>query len=79
MNTPELVGECAYINNDYPKLFIPDRLWQTTLKKESKLNCKWLNYLLNTEIYRKTIKGLALKEYIQNSFLSILRKIFTMR
>lgn len=59
MNTPELVGECAYINSDYPMLFIPDRLWQTTLKKESKLNCKWLNYLLNTEIYRKTIKGLA--------------------
>lgn len=59
MNTPELVGECAYINSDYPNLFIPDRLWQTTLKRESTLNCHWLNYLLNTEKYRKIIKGLA--------------------
>lgn len=27
MNTPELVGECGYVDRDYPFLFIPDRLY----------------------------------------------------
>lgn len=59
MNTPELVGQCAYVDKDYNNLYIPDRLWQTQLKKESKLNCQWLNYLFNTERYRKIITDLA--------------------
>ena len=29
MNTPELVGSCAFVEKDYPNLFLPDRLWQT--------------------------------------------------
>ncbi len=28
MNTPELVGACGYVEQDYPNLFLPDRLWQ---------------------------------------------------
>jgi type I restriction enzyme S subunit len=27
MNTPDLVGECGYVEKDYPNLFLPDRLW----------------------------------------------------
>ena len=26
MNTPELVGACGYVEQDYPNLFLPDRL-----------------------------------------------------
>ena len=32
MNTPELVGACGYVQNNYPNLFLPDRLWQITFK-----------------------------------------------
>jgi type I restriction enzyme S subunit len=28
MNTPELVGACGYVENDYNNIFLPDRLWQ---------------------------------------------------
>ncbi|MGB4588045.1 MAG: restriction endonuclease subunit S, partial [Clostridiaceae bacterium] len=59
MNTPELVGECGYVEKDYSTIFLPDRLWQTTLSRNSNLNCKWLNYMLNTYKYRKIIKDAA--------------------
>lgn len=59
MNTPDLVGACAYIDKDYKDLYIPDRLWQTTSKINSKLDIKWLNYLLNSRKYRKIIKDMA--------------------
>ncbi len=28
MNTPELVGACGYVNEDYDNIYLPDRLWQ---------------------------------------------------
>lgn len=59
MNTPELVGECGYVDKDYDTIFLPDRLWQTSLSKNSDLNCSWLNYILNTHYYRNLIKGFA--------------------
>ena len=48
MNTPDLVGECGYVDRDYPFLFIPDRLWQTNFKQNSTMNCKWLSYVLSS-------------------------------
>ena len=59
MNTPELVGECGYVENDNEKIFLPDRIWQTVLKQGSQLNCKWLNYVLNTSQLRQYIKNAA--------------------
>lgn len=32
MNTPALVGANAFVNKDYPNLFLPDRLWATKIK-----------------------------------------------
>ncbi|MDL2207846.1 restriction endonuclease subunit S [Desulfovibrio sp. OttesenSCG-928-F20] len=59
MNTPDLVGECGFVCHTHNNIFLPDRIWQSTLHKDSKLNCKWLTYLLNTNKYRATIKNAA--------------------
>ncbi|UCS95293.1 restriction endonuclease subunit S [Echinicola marina] len=57
MNTPDLVGEIAYVNRDYPYLFIPDRLWLT--KTNSDINVKWLSYLLITPKQRSIISSIG--------------------
>jgi len=59
MNTPALVGECGYIDKDYPLLFLPDRLWQTIFRDKQSICVLWLNFLLNTETYKKIIKDSA--------------------
>ena len=33
MNTPELVGACGYVDESYENIFLPDRLWQVSIKK----------------------------------------------
>ena len=51
MNTPALVGECGYIDKDYSYLFLPDRLWQTIIRKEAGVNVRWLAYQRPSWIY----------------------------
>ncbi len=34
-NTEILVGECGYVDRDYPDLLLPDLLWQIELKEEA--------------------------------------------
>jgi hypothetical protein len=58
MNTPDLVGESGYIDKNYPNLFLPDRLWMTHFRKDSKICVKWLAYLLNTRTYKQKSKAL---------------------
>jgi type I restriction enzyme S subunit len=43
MNTPELVGKSAYIFNDFPSIYLPDRLWQTE-KTDLAHSVLWLSY-----------------------------------
>jgi type I restriction enzyme S subunit len=77
MNTLDLVGECGYVEKDYPNLFLPDRLWMTRFKRESKINVKWLSYLLNYKEYKMKIKESAtgtsgsMKNISKGSLLSI--------
>lgn len=77
MNTPDLVGECGYVERTYDNLFLPDRLWQTRFHDESQIDVKWLNYLLNTTYYRLQIKNIAtgtstsMKNIAQGAFLSM--------
>lgn len=59
MNTPELVGECGYVEKAFENIFLPDRLWQTRFYVESNINVQWLNYLLNESRYKSKIKGVA--------------------
>ena len=59
MNTPELVGECAYVPCDAPQIYLPDRIWQTNFKKDVDISAKWLSYLLSSKKYRSIIQNCA--------------------
>lgn len=57
MNTPSLVGACAYCDSSKDNIFLPDRLWRVTLK--TSVDGRWLNYLLNTSAYQDRLHLLA--------------------
>ncbi|WP_421879784.1 restriction endonuclease subunit S [Marinoscillum sp.] len=57
MNTPELVGELGYIDQDFMNLFIPDRLWMTNTTSD--IDTQWLTYLLVTPRMRYMISSIA--------------------
>jgi type I restriction enzyme S subunit len=59
MNTPALVGECGYIEHDYPSLFLPDRLWMTRHEGRKPTCIRWLAYLLSFGSFNRAIKESA--------------------
>ena len=59
MNTIDLVGECGYVDSDYPYLFVPDRLWMTRFRKDAEVSARWLSYTLSSERYRDLLKAAA--------------------
>lgn len=59
MNTPNLVGECGYVDADYPKMFLPDRLWMTKKRSGSQCNIRWLSYVLSSDFYANKLRELA--------------------
>lgn len=59
MNTPDLVGESGFVSKDYPKLFLPDRLWSTRFRARSTTDVKWLSYLLSSTENKRRIKSAA--------------------
>ncbi|MGL4501321.1 MAG: restriction endonuclease subunit S [Planktothrix sp.] len=77
MNTPDLVGECGYVEKDYPYLFLPDRLWITRFKKDIKVSVRWLAYILSYGNFNKAIKNTAtgtsgsMKNIAKDKFLQI--------
>jgi len=58
-NTPELVGACVFIDNDYPNRYLPDKLWQTVPKEGFKFEMKWLAYFLASPWVRYRLSNLA--------------------
>ncbi|OED37902.1 hypothetical protein AB833_21735 [Chromatiales bacterium (ex Bugula neritina AB1)] len=56
MNTPDLVGECGYVDKDYDNLFLPDRLWITSFYEDKNVSGLWLASLLSSSRYRKAVK-----------------------
>lgn len=77
MNTPELVGECGYVDKTYDNIFLPDRLWQTQFYPKTDVDARWLSYLLNEPRYKWKIKGVAtgtsnsMKNISKEAFLNI--------
>lgn len=59
MNTPDLVGECGHVEQDYPLLFMPDRLWMTRFAPGNRVNVRWLAYVLSSSEYKERIKSTA--------------------
>ena len=77
MNTPQLVGESAYVPTSYSHVFLPDRLWQT-LKLPGDPTCiQWLGYVIQSKEFREAITGGAtgtsgsMKNISQNFFLGL--------
>jgi len=77
MNTPTLVGEVGYVDDNYLNLFLPDRLWQTKYKDEISIDGKWLSYILSFPSVANKIKETAtgtsnsMKNISKGSFLSV--------
>jgi len=57
MNTPELVGACAYVWNVYNNTYLPDRLWRIKIKENINPIFLWFN-LISKDV-RAQIKGFA--------------------
>ena len=57
MNTPEWVGAAGYVAEDYPSLYLPDRLWQ--IKTKSSLLAKYLWYYLQFSGLKSWISVIA--------------------
>lgn len=77
MNTPALVGACAYSDTEIGNIFLPDRLWKAMPSNNEVINMKWLNYVLNQKSYKDIIRKNAggtsnsMKNISQDNFLRI--------
>jgi type I restriction enzyme, S subunit len=58
MNTPNLVGESGYVAEDYPNLFLPDRLWQISFD-ENRVFVPFMSLLLATKEARHALSSMA--------------------
>jgi len=58
-NTIDLVGTVAYIEKDYPNLFLSDLLWELRLLESSHVLPRWLAYALSSKKMRIEIQRRA--------------------
>lgn len=76
-NTVELVGANAYVEEDYPNLFLPDTLWQSVYRKDVVFSSRWLSYVLQSPPTRRLFGNLAsgtsgsMKKLTRSSVLGI--------
>ncbi|MDO9518615.1 MAG: restriction endonuclease subunit S [Pseudohongiella sp.] len=74
-NTEELVGASAFIFEDHPNLYLPDKLWQTIPADNADM--RWLSYCLSSSKTRYTLSRLAtgtsgsMKNITQDELLSL--------
>lgn len=77
MNTPELVGNCGYVDRDYENLFLPDRLWIARFSNHPDANGKFAWYLVISHALASLTGVLAtgtsdsMKNLTQEAFLDI--------
>ncbi len=55
MNTPELVGASALVNEDVSNVYLPDRLWQTNFNQKVDLDSEYLAHFMTVEGFRVQI------------------------
>ncbi len=58
MNTEALVGANAYVDKDYPDLFLPDRLWQTVITRLD-IEVRYIQTLLASDSCRSRISAVC--------------------
>ncbi|MGQ0277526.1 N-6 DNA methylase [Sphingopyxis sp. Q841] len=54
MNTEALVGASAYVAEDFPELYLPDRLWQTVITRED-VSARYIHQIIASPAYRAKI------------------------
>lgn len=59
MNTPDLVGEVGYVDQDYDWLYLPDRIWMTRMRSSDCVCVRWLGFLLSSARYKRRIGDAA--------------------
>jgi type I restriction enzyme S subunit len=57
-NTKELVAASCIVDQDYPALFLPDKLWVLTINEKS-INPNYLNFLFKNEKFRNILREKA--------------------
>lgn len=78
MNTPELVGNCGFVANEYNNLFLPDRLWIARFASDAKILPHYMWYLLISKPLKTTMSLLAtgtsgsMKNLSQRDFMNIM-------
>lgn len=58
MNTPNLVGESGYVAEDYPNLYLPDRLWQISFDP-GRVFVPFMSLLLASKEARHALSAMA--------------------
>lgn len=77
MNTPELVGNCGYVEQDHINLYLPDRLWIARFTGHHRMYGKFAWYLCTSDGITKLTSALAtgtsgsMKNLSQEAFLNI--------
>jgi type I restriction enzyme, S subunit len=56
-NTPDLVGDSAYVSDNLQDVFLPDLIWE--LSVESKCDPRWLNHWLQSPAFRRQMPSIA--------------------
>jgi type I restriction enzyme S subunit len=75
MNTASLVGASGLIDDDYPNLFLPDRLWLVT--PNSRVDAKWFALVIGSPEIRRRLSDAAsgtsasMKNISQEAFLGL--------
>ncbi len=59
MNTPELVGASGYVEQEFPNLYLPDRLWLTELNTQMDFDVKWLSFIFISHSFRELLSSKA--------------------
>lgn len=85
MNTPELVGSSGYVENEFPNLYLPDRLWITEFVNETTICVKFYSYVLKSDRYKKTLSSKStgtsssMKNISKDDLLSLLVPFFDIK
>lgn len=78
MNTPALVGSCGYVDNDFPNLYLPDRLWMISFEPAiAEYITKFVWYVLTSDSIKALLPMIAtgtsdtMKNISQGDFMSL--------
>lgn len=55
MNTPNLVGESGFVEEDHPNLYLPDRIWMTKFRSGKEFSSRWMSFVLTSKPVRAFI------------------------